>query len=101
MSITQVLEDETTGLAAVYTNSINSKLFKKDLFNLFESEHGREGQRERENLTGRIPLSREPDLGSMPGLWNHDLSQNQELDPQLTAPPRHLSPANISEHLQM
>ena len=55
----------------------------------------REEQKEREaKIPSRLhTVSSEPDAGLKPmKLRDHDLSQNQELDTQLTEPRRHPSP---------
>ena len=49
-------------------------------------EQGREGDRESK---ADFKLSIEPDEGLSPWPQNHDPSRNQQLDAQLTEPPRH------------
>ena len=59
---------------------------------LFISERDKEGQRDinRERILKHIPLwPGSPMQGSIPGLWDNNLSQNQESDTQLTEAPRH------------
>ena len=55
---------------------------------------GAERKRDRERERGRVPsgLHTQRGVGSRwdpVGSWDHDLSQNQELDTQPTEPPRH------------
>ena len=56
-----------------------------------EHEQGRARGRERkrENLKQALCSAQSPMRGSIPQPWDHDLSQNQESDAQLTEPPRH------------
>ena len=53
-----------------------------------ESVSRGEGQRERDNLKQALCSAWSPTWGLIPRSWAHDLSQNQELDPQPTEPPR-------------
>ena len=49
-----------------------------------------EGQRERrENVKQALHSAQRSRQGSIPRRWDHDLSQNQESDAQLTEPPGH------------
>ena len=50
--------------------------FLKDFIYLFEGDCERAAEREGE---ADSPLSREPDMGSIPGPWDHDLNQRQTL----------------------
>ena len=49
----------------------------------------RERERERENPKQALCSARSPTQGSIPWPWDHDPSQNQDSNGQLTEPPRH------------
>ena len=66
-------------------NVLLTDLFK-DFIYFWERGVG-EGQREK--ILSQLPAQCEPDAGSISQPQDHDLSQNQESDIQLTEPPRH------------
>ena len=71
---------------------LNLFYFFVSVFVFFETQREREREREREegerNLKQAAHLAWSPMRDSISQLWDHDLSQNQELDTQSTEPPR-------------
>ena len=69
-----------------------SYIFKKIYLFIEEKESKRarwKGQREREAEKQTPLLAQSLMQGSISGPWDHDLSQNQELDAYPSKPPRH------------
>ena len=58
---------------------------------MWEPGRGAEIEKARENLKQVPRPAQSPTQDSIPQPWDHDLSQNQESDAQLTEPPRGLA----------